>query len=85
MNQNREILRKEDLYAAILAGVRENLKETRAFNKGNFTQAKKNQMRDVLKQKLLEDFKPFFVDVNVSREEATNFISYLVDMELAKA
>lgn len=82
MEINEEM--RDDINLAILAGVREALNEAKQANGAKLTPAKKDEMRNTLKLHLLNDFKQLFVQANVSREQATNFISYLVDMELRR-
>ena len=76
--------RRDLIYSALVAGIREMLENVKAENGKAFTKAKMDEMRPLLKAGLMEEFKEHFSEAGVSKQDATALIAIAVDSEMAK-
>ena len=75
---------KAEITTALIVGVGATLSAIVKQNGRNFTPDEKTNMRNRLKQRLLDEFKPYFIEANIARPEAIAIVSQVVDTELAK-
>ena len=75
---------RTEIQTALIVGVGATLAAICKQNGRNFTQAEKDDMRNRLKQRLLDEFKPYFIEANIARPDAIGIVSQVVDVELAK-